>query len=181
MDTLGLVELASIAAGAGIADGMLKAANVDLVKAAPICGGRYLIQVAGDRQAVQTSVNFAKDYGRNLMGAVVISNVSPQVIEALKKPRPAHPGDALGVVEARNVSAGVDAADHAVKRSTVTLARFVAGAGIMGKSYFVLSGDVASVEEATKAAHDALGEKLVETVVIPRPDAAVFTALTGMR
>lgn len=181
MDTLGLVELASIAAGAGIADGMIKAANVELVRAAPICGGRYLIQVAGDREAVQSSVDTAKASGRKLMEAIVISGVSPQVIEALKKPRLSQPGEALGVVEARNVSAGIAAADQAVKRSSVTLARFVAGTGIMGKSYFVLSGDVASVEEATAAAREALGEKLFETVVIPRPDAAIFTALTGTR
>lgn len=181
MDTLGLVELASIAAGAGIADGMLKAGNVELLKAAPICGGRYLIQVAGDRQAVQSSVNSAKDSGRNLMAAIVISNISAQVIEALKKPQLAQPGEALSVIEARNISSGIEAADQAVKRSAVTLARFVAGTGIMGKSYFVLSGDVASVNEATEAARESLGEKLVETVVIPRPDAAVFKALTGVR
>lgn len=181
MDTLGLVELGSIAAGAELADGMVKAAAVELVKAGTLCGGRYIIYVAGDRQSVSTSVDFAKNSGRNLMGSYVISNVSPQVVEALKKPQLADPGDALGVVEARNVSSGIEAADQAVKAALVTLARFVPGVSIMGKSYFVLSGDVAAVREATEAARAALGDKVVETVVIPRPDAAVFKALTGTR
>lgn len=181
MDTLGLVELASIAAGAGLADGMVKVADVELVKAATLCGGRFIIYVAGDRQAVATSVNFAVESGRNLMGHYIISNISKQVIEALKSPQIADPGDALGVIEARNVSSGIEAADCAVKAANVTLARFVAGTVIMGKSYFVISGDVAAVQEATEAARAALGDKLVETVVIPRPDAAVFKALTGTR
>ena len=181
MDTLGLVEISSIAAGSELADGMMKVANVELVKAATICGGRFLIQVAGDRQAVETSVDFARNSGRKLVGDFVISGVSLQVIEALKKPQLAIPGDALGVVEAKNVSSGIESADHAVKQAAVTLVRLVAGTGIMGKSYFVLSGDVASVEEAVEAARTALGEKLVEAVVIPRPDAEVFKALTGTR
>lgn len=181
MDTLGLVELASIAAGSELADGMVKSADVELLKAAPICGGRFLVQVAGDREAVETSVRFAQNSGRKLLDCFVVSNVAAQVIEALKKPQPAQPGDALAVVEAKNVSSGIEAADRAVKRSRVTLVRLVPGTAIMGKSYFVLSGDVAAVREAALAARAALGDKLIESVVIPRPDAAVFKALTGTR
>ena len=63
----------------------------------------------------------------------------------------------------------------------MNLLRLVTGSGIRGKSYFVLGGDVASVREAVEAAEVALGDNLVETTVIPRPDAAVFNALTGVR
>lgn len=179
MDTLGVVESKSIAAGVEVADGMVKEALVELVRASTICSGRYLIFVAGDREAVETAVRFARTSGRSLTGAFVISNVSPQVTEALKKSALARPGEAIGVIECRNVSSGVAAADSAVKRSSVLLLRLVTGQGINGKSYFVIGGDVASVEEATRAARAALGEKCIETVVIPRPDAAVVTALTG--
>lgn len=181
MDTIGVVESAGIAAGVELSDGMVKAANVELVKASAICSGRYLILVAGDRQAVESSVNFARASGRKLAESFVISNISRQVLDALKTTSQPEPGDALGVIECRNVSSGINAADHAVKRSAVTLLRFVAGTGIVGKSYFVISGEVASVKEAASAAGAALGENLIETVVIPRPDAAVFKALTGTR
>ncbi len=181
MDTLGVVESKSIAAGAELADGMVKAARVDLVRASTICSGRYLIFVAGDREAVGTAVAFARDSGRSLMGSFVISNISPLVLDALKKSAPAEDGDALGVVECRAVSHGVAAADAAVKRSRVRLLRLSTGQGINGKSYFVLGGDVASVREAVDAATAALGDKLVETVVLPRPDASVVAALTGVR
>ena len=103
------------------------------------------------------------------------------VTKALKSTSFLHPDDALGVVECRNVVSGINAADYAVKRSAVTLARMVSGSGIMGKSYFVLGGDVASVREAVEAAHVALGDMVLETIVIPRPDAAVVKALIGVR
>ena len=45
MDSLGIVESRSIAAGAELTDMMVKGADVELVKAATICSGRFLIQV----------------------------------------------------------------------------------------------------------------------------------------
>ncbi len=182
MDTLGLVESKSIAAGVILADGMMKVADVELVRASTICSGRYMIYVSGDREAVETAVGFARESGRSLMGSFVISNVSPQVISVLKKVELAEEGDALGVIESRTVSSGVAAADCAVKRSQIRLLRLVAGQGINGKSYFVISGDVASVEEAVEAARSDLGDRLIEAVVIPRPDPSVVKAITsGMR
>ena len=179
MDTLGVVESQSIAAGVDLADGMVKVANVELVRAGTVCSGRYNIYVSGDREAVGTSVRFAEDSGKGLVGAFVISNISPLVLSALKKPGQYEQGDAIGVVESRVVSANVYAADAAVKRSRVDLLRFVSGQGIHGKSYFVLGGDVASVREAVEAAKEALGQRLIDTVVIPSPDPAVVKALTG--
>lgn len=179
MDTLGLVESRSIAAGAELADRMVKAARVELLRAGTICSGRYLILVAGDREAVETAVNGARSAGRSLAGAYVIANISPQVLDALKGRGQAEAGDALGVVECRTVASGIAAADSAVKRSDIRLIRLVTGQGINGKSYFVIGGDVASVEEAVDAARMALGNQLMETVVLPRPEASVFRALTG--
>ena len=178
MDTLGVVESKSIAAGVELADGMMKVADVELVRAATICSGRYLIYLSGDREAVETAVRLAKESERSLMGSFVISNVSRQVMDALKKGALAEEGEAIGVVECRTVSSGVVAADSAVKRSAVRLLRLVTGQGINGKSYFVMSGDVASVTEAAEAAKAVLGKQLIEVVVIPRPNPSVVRALT---
>lgn len=177
MDTLGVVECKRIAAGVEVADMMMKVADVELVRANTICSGRYMIYVAGDRMAVSTSVNQARNSGRPLKGSFVISNISPQVMSALRKERTIMDPGALGVIECTCVSAGVAAADAAVKRSAITLARIVTGQGINGKSYFVISGDVASVREAAEAAEAVLDRNLIEAVVIPRPDASVVKAL----
>ena len=180
MDTLGLVEARSIAAGIELADAMVKAADVELLRASTICSGRYLIHVGGDRAAVGTAVGLARESGRALAGSFVLSGVSPQVLDVLKRSTPLEPGEALGVVECRTVAAGIAAADAAAKRSAVTLARLVTGQGINGKSYFVISGDVASVEEAVAAARSVLDAQLVEAVVIPRPSAAVIQTLISV-
>ena len=179
MDSLGVVEVVSIAAGAELADGMVKVANVDLLRAAPLCSGRFLIHVSGDREAVQTSVRYARETQAKLVGSFVISNISPLLIEAFKKTEVAKRGEALGIVECRNVSAGINAADKAVKKSEVRLLKFVSGQGIMGKSFFVLGGDVAAVREAVEAAREVLTDRLVEAVVIPNPAEAMASALTG--
>ena len=179
MDSLGVVEVVSIAAGAELADGMVKVANVDLLRAAPLCSGRFLIHVSGDREAVQTSVRYARETQAKIVGSFVISNISPLLIEAFKKTEVAKRGEALGIVECRNVSAGINAADKAVKKSEVRLLKFVSGQGIMGKSFFVLGGDVAAVREAVEAASEVLADRLVEAVVIPNPAEAMASALTG--
>ena len=180
MDTLGLVEVRSIAAGAELADRMVKAAEVELVGAAPSCRGRSVCRVAGARPAGDPAVAAARQSGRALSGAFVIAQISVQVLAALKKSFPAEKGDALAVLEYRTVAAGITAADAAVKRAAVRVLRLVTGQGINGKSYFVLGGDVASVTEAVDAATTAADAYLVEAVVIPRPDPQLVQALTSV-
>ncbi len=179
MDTLGVVESKSIAAGVALADGLVKAAGVTLLKAATICAGRYLILVGGDTEAVETAVAYARDSSYSLTGSFVITNISPQITAVLKNGRPAEHGEAHGGVEGRNGASGLAAADRAVKKSAVRLLRLVAGQGIMGKSYFVVGGDVASVTEAVEAATGFLAENLIQAVILPVPDESVVTALTG--
>ncbi len=174
MDSLGIVESRSIAAGALLSDIMVKAAAVTLIRAGTICSGRYLIQVAGDRDSVATAVAAAQGAGYALAGSYTLSNISPQVVNALKRGMPVKGHGAMGVVECRTVSSGIVAADGAVKRADVQLVRIVTGNGINGKSYFVVTGDLASVEASVASARESLGKKLVEAVVIPSPDPSVI-------
>jgi microcompartment protein CcmL/EutN len=180
MDTLGIVDSRSIAAGADLADVMLKAAPVTLVRASVVCAGRFLILVEGDREAVETSVRAAENTGWHLAASYVVSHISRQVLAALRREPASLGGRAMGVIECRNAADGVIAADSAVKRAAVSLMRLVLGQGIGGKSYFVLTGDVQSVREAAAAAAETLGKSLLQQVVIPQPDAAVVKALAGI-
>lgn len=178
MNTLGVVESRNIAAGVMLADGMIKAARVELVRASTICAGRYLIFVSGETDAVAASVNFAKSSAYSLIGSFVISNISPQIPAALKNSLPGC-GGAIGVVECRNVSSGLAAADKSVKKAAVRLLRLVTGQGITGKSYFVLEGDIASVTEAVEEAKGFLADRLIEAIILPAPDESVVRAVTG--
>jgi microcompartment protein CcmL/EutN len=46
-NSIGMVELGSIAAGYQVCDAMLKAAEVELVLARSICSGKYMVMVRG--------------------------------------------------------------------------------------------------------------------------------------
>jgi len=177
LDTLGLVESRTIAAGIFLADLMVKSAQIKLVKASTICAGRYFIQVSGTRSAVETAVASAEASDYSLVGNFVISNVHPDLLRGVGKCQDIPPGDALGVVECKTVSAGVIAADQALKKAEVQLARLVIGQGISGKSYFILNGAIAEVTEAVAAARGALDRYLLDTVVIPAPDEVIIAAL----
>ncbi len=178
MDTLGIVESRSIAAGVELADIMMKGADVELVRASTICSGRYMIFVSGNRASVQTSVELARESNRSLAGSFILSNVSEQVMVALKKASMAEEG-AIGIIECRKASFGVAAADCAVKQASVNIIRLVTGQGINGKSYFVINGDIASVTEATDAAKKMLGKSLIDAVVLPSPNDSVLKAITN--
>lgn len=178
MDCLGIVESKRIAAGVVLADLMVKAADVKLVRARPICSGRFMIQVAGDTAAVTASVQAAESGGFALKAGLVVNRVDDQVIAALaQKPLPGILG-ALGVVEAKTASAAIPGADAAVKAADVNLLRIVTGQGINGKSYFVLTGDVASVTAAVEAACTKLENELLDAQVLASPDPAVLKSLS---
>lgn len=177
--TLAVIESKNIAAGVLIADSMVKASEVELLKSAPVCSGRHLIIVSGDEGAVAAAVEAAKNTAYSLSGCFILSNVSPQISQVLKGSLSATEGQAVGVVECRNVSSGIAAADQAVKRAAVKLLRLVSGQGIMGKSYFVLEGDVGSVTEALDCAKAFLGHQLIEAIIMPAPAESVVKALTG--
>lgn len=185
MDTLGIVESYSIASGVELTDFMMKSADVELVKASTICSGRYLIYVSGDRDCVETSVKTAIESGRRLKGSFVISNISDQVIYALKRrsilDNATISQHSIGVIETKSASSGVAAADACVKQADVNIIRLVTGNGINGKSYYVISGELSCVEEGVDASKNALGKNLVEVVVIPNPDPSVINTLTGVK
>ena len=56
-NSIGLIELSSIAAGYQVTDAMLKAADVDLVLSRSICSGKYMVMVRGEVGAIQASVS----------------------------------------------------------------------------------------------------------------------------
>ncbi len=53
---IGLLEIKNITKGILVADAMLKAANVELILAQPLCPGKYVVMVSGDVGAVQSAV-----------------------------------------------------------------------------------------------------------------------------
>lgn len=180
MDTLGLIETRTITSGVRVLDVMLKAADVRLLKGSSICSGRYMIQVTGTRDAVQTSVRSAVEKSSDVVADFILSRVSSRVLAALKQRYAIDPGLAVGMVEARRAICGIAAADKAVKQADVTLCRMAIANGINGKSYIVFSGRVSSIHEAVNTASAFLEKDLVDALVLPNPDPGVIKALVPM-
>lgn len=180
METIGFLELNSIAKGIEAADAMLKAAEVHLLVARPSCPGKYHILVTGEVAAVQASVEAGSVVGQgNVVDEVVIPRVHSQVISAINCSTLPEQANAVGILEFFSVTASIQGADAAAKAADVTLMEVRLGTGIGGKSFVTMTGDVAAVEEGVAcgaAAAEASGT-LVSRVVIPSPHMELFETL----
>ncbi len=84
-------------------------------------------------------------------------------------------GPALGVVESSSVARGVVVADAALKRSPALLVHSRATSG--GKHLTILEGGVAEIDEAMAAARAAVGDKLVDDVLLAAADDQIWPML----
>ena len=180
MGAIGILESNSIAKGIEAADAILKAADTSLLFSKPVCPGKYTTLFYGDVAAVQASLEAGERVtGEHTVDSVVIPRVHPQVIQAINLSTTPEGVNAVGVMEFYSSTAAVYAADAAVKAADVTLIDVRLGIGIGGKSFAVLTGDVAAVEEAVKCGMAAGTEKglALSSVVIPSPREEIFAAL----
>ncbi|HZK53328.1 MAG TPA: BMC domain-containing protein [Desulfosporosinus sp.] len=172
MEAIGFVELNSIAKGIEAADAMLKAAQVELLEAKPVCPGKYIVMVSGDVAAVQSSVDAGKRIGASsVFDDFTLPNVHPQVIKAISCSTQVSEIRALGIIETFSIASLIVAADTAAKSGQVDLIEIRIGMGIGGKSFVTLTGDVSSVTSSIEAGVVLASERgmLIEKVVIPSP------------
>lgn len=180
MEAIGILESNSIAKGIEAADAVLKAADTALLYAKPVCPGKYTILFYGDVAAVSASLDAgAAVIDAHLVDSVVIPRIHPQVIQAISLSTAPDGVNAVGVMEFFSVTAVVYAADAAAKAADVTLLDVRLGVGIGGKSFAVLTGEVAAVEEAVRCGMAAGEEKglAVTSTVIPSPRKEIFDTL----
>ena len=180
MNALGMIEVTSIPAGVEAGDAMLKAAAVELVTAQSVCAGKYIVLVTGEVAAVRESVAAGKTAaGPKLVDSMVIANVHPQVPQAINACTEIGQVAAVGVLEAFSLCAAVLAADAAVKAADVSLMEVRLGRGLGGKSFIILTGEVAAVRAAVDAAHalEEVAGLMNDSVVIPAPHPDMIRAL----
>lgn len=179
-DAIGFLELNSIAKGIEATDFILKAAQVDLIFAKPVCPGKYSIMFSGEVAAVQSSMDAGVRIGQNhVVDSTVIPRIHPQVIQAINQSSQLVDKGAIGILEFFSITAAVYGADAAVKAANITLLDIRLGFAIGGKSFVVLTGEVAAVQASIDAGSAEGKEKglLVSSVVIPSPRAELFDSL----
>ena len=149
MISIGFLELNSIAKGVEVADIVLKTAEVSMLFAKAGCPGKYYILFYGEVAAVKASIDAGKALGEgHVVDDCVIPNIDPQVIKAINMSNVPESYQAIGVMEFYSVTASVYGADAAVKAADVDLIDVRLGTGIGGKSFVILTGEVAAVRES---------------------------------
>ncbi|HLD74595.1 MAG TPA: BMC domain-containing protein [Bdellovibrionota bacterium] len=156
--SLGLIELSSIARGFIVADAMVKKAPVQLLLSEAISSGKYLVMVGGDVASVEEAL---KD-GRELAESTLVDELFiPQLHEGVKlglskQFEKISILQSLAIVETKTVASAIVACDEALKASEVSLRDLRLGNGIGGKGYFVVSGALHEVQAAHEAAKNAV-------------------------
>ena len=171
-ESIGMVELSSIAVGHEACDAMLKAAAVKMILARTICSGKYIAMVTGDVAAVDASVRAGVDLGaETVVDWMVIPNVHPAVFPAMSATVRIGMPDALGIVESFSVASLVEAADAAAKAAQIELIEIRLAMALGGKGFVTFTGPVDAVRAAVDAGAEPVERKglLVRKVVIPAP------------
>lgn len=177
---IGLVEFTSIARGIEASDIMAKTADVTILVSKTLCPGKYMVLISGDVSSVEQSVSAGAEAGaESVIDQFVIPNVHPAILPAIGGGNEITEVRAVGVIETYSVASSIEAADTAVKAAEVMPMRLHIAFGIGGKSYSVLTGEVAAVKAAVAAGSAVAAERglLVYNVVIPRPDKQVVASL----
>ena len=161
LNSIGLIELSSVATGFAVEDLMLKAGSVQLLLARSICSGKFLIVVSGDVTSVQAALAAgATAAGASLIERRQIARVHPTVLQAISQTVDIPPSQlkSIGVIETFSAASIIEVADAAVKTANVTLLKVHLAMALGGKGFVVMAGDIASVQAAVAAGSKAAAE-----------------------
>ncbi len=176
-NAIGIIEFKSIACGVETCDIMMKASKVELLRAATMCPGKYIIIIGGQTGEVSASMKAGLTHaGNHVADSLHIPHVHAQLMPAISGKNPVVLRGALGVLEFYTVADAIRAADATVKAANITLMQVRTGFAIAGKGMVTITGDVGAVRTAVDRAK-AQSEHLLHAVVIPRPNQDVFDSL----
>ena len=177
---IGMVEYKTVSSGIRAADLMIKTSSVEVIQASVVCPGKYIVLITGDLSAVKASVDAAKvQIGEQMIGSFVLGNPADDLFPAIFGGVAVEDAKALGVLETFSVPSIIVAADTAAKTSDITLIELRLARGMCGKSYVMITGDVAAVTSAIEHAREVVGEDgmLLDSTVIPSPDKDLWASI----
>ena len=183
-ESIGLLEVRSIAWGLEAADAMVKAAPVQFIDTFMVTPGKFVVLVHGDPSSVESSLQAGRELARDqVLDSLVLPLVHPQVFTAVTLESQVQQVDALGFLETATIAAGILSADAAAKAADVTLLQLHLARGIGGKTILTLSGALHEVQAALHAAEQILEPEhaLVASRIVanPHPDLAQQVVLSA--
>ena len=145
-----------------------------------MCPGKYIIIVTGDLSAVDAAVNTARvQHGEQLISSFVLGNPHESIFPAIYGATEIEEVSALGVLETYDAASMVVAADEAAKTAIVDLVEIRLARGMCGKSYMMITGEIAAVQAAIERAKQTVGKEgmYLDSSVIAHPDAQIRKAI----
>lgn len=170
---IGLVEYKTVSSGITATDILVKTADVNILQAETVCPGKYFALIEGDLAAVKSAVAAAKKAIPNkLIDEFVLGNPHESIFSAIWGTTIVEQPGAIGILETYSVAQAIVGADVAAKTADVTLVELRLARGMCGKSYMILTGEVAAVEAAIEKAKASAGEygMYLDSSVIAGPD-----------
>ena len=177
---IGMAEYKTVSAGITAADAMVKAADVTIIEAQTVWPGKYIVLISGRLSAVNAAIETAKvQHGEQLIGSFVLGNPHASIFPAIYGATAVENIMALGIMETYDAASIIVAADAAAKTAIVDLIELRVARGMCGKSYLMLTGEVAAVEAAIEKAKSAAAEEgmYLDSSVIAHPDAQIRNAI----
>ncbi|MCR5303143.1 MAG: BMC domain-containing protein [Lachnospiraceae bacterium] len=177
---IGLIEFNTTPSGILAADRMVKTAEVQLLEAQTVCPGKYIALIAGNLSAVNTAVESAvRDPGGHCIDSFVLGNPHESIFPAIYGSSDVKEVNALGIFETYDAASAIVAADMAAKTAIVDLIELRIAKGMCGKSFFVITGEVAACTEAINKAKTQIqdGGMYLDSTVIPNPDPQIIRSV----
>ena len=177
---IGMVEYKTVSAGVVAADAMVKTSEVSIIEAQTVCPGKYIVIISGDLSAVNAAVETAKTlHEKHLINSFVLGNPHESIFPAIYGAAKIEEVSALGIMETYDATTIIVAADEAAKTAIVDLVELRVARSMCGKSYLMLTGEVAAVEAAIERAKmvAAEGGMYLDSSVIAHPDAQIRDAI----
>ena len=183
---IGMIEFKTVSAGITAADAMVKTADVELLEAQTVCPGKYIALITGSLSAVNAAVEAAqKTRQEELIDSFVLGNPHESIFPAIygnnhtkvyyniAQSLPA------SLPETYDAASIIVAADVAAKTAIVDLIELRIAKGMCGKSYLILTGEVAAVESAIeKAKQSVAGNGMyLDSSVIAHPDEQICRSI----
>ncbi len=177
---IGMVEYKTVSAGVVAADAMVKTSDISVIEAQTVCPGKYIVIITGDLSAVDAAVNAAKAQHENhLISSFVLGNPHESIFPAIYGATEIEDVSALGIIETYDAASMIVAADEAAKTAIVDLVELRLARGMCGKSYMMLTGEVAAVEAAIERAKATVAKEgmYLDSSVIAHPDKQIRQAI----
>lgn len=177
---IALVEYITVPSGIRAADKMVKTAEVEILEAQTVCPGKYMVLICGKLSAVNAAIEAGKlEFEENIIDSFILGNPHDSIFSAISGVSEPGEVEALGIIETFSGASIIVAADTAAKTAKVNLIEIRISRGMCGKSYLLMSGEIAAVEASVAAACKTASKDgmLLDQSIIARPDPKLWEKL----